>query len=83
MQDLNYLSCDIDLADRLPETELTASSSASPISIEDVHNSKEDFKQMIETMEKFKTFPRRQRRKVLKPSFSDSVKKSFQKKIQK
>ena len=83
MPEINHLSRDIDLGDRQPDIDYTSFSSASPhkesISIEDIHKSKEDFNQMIETMEKFKTFPRKQRRKIIKPSFSSTVKKSFKK----
>lgn len=80
MQEINYSSRDIDLLDRQPETTLTTSEDS--ISIEDVHKSKEDFKQMVESMEKFKSLPRKQRRKILKPSFSSSIKKLFTKKIE-
>ena len=83
MQETNYLSRDIDLLDRQPETTLTTSPAEDSISIEDVHKSKEDFNQMMETMEKFKSLSRKQRRRILKPNFSASVKKSFKKLIEK
>lgn len=79
MQDrlINY-SPDDNLNDRDPAFDFTQSST-----MEQIQNSSEEYKKMLETMEKFQSLTRKQKRQIIKPSFSKQIKKSFKKAIEK
>jgi len=79
MQDrlINY-SEENNLNDRDPAFDFST-----PTTMEEVQNSSENYKKMLETMEKFQTLSRKQKRQIIKPSFSNQIKRSFRKPIEK
>ena len=75
MQDTTAnLSPDYQLLDRDPSFRFDDTTT-----MEKVQNSSKEYKEMIETMEKFQSLTRKQKRKIIKPSFSQNIRKALKK----